>query len=161
MTSAYSVAVLVFVTASVPVVRGAAPTPLAVVHFETEDKLVFLPVRVNGSRPLTFILDSGAPHSIVDSAAAVAMKLRNISADRTRGVGRGTVPRQHMAPIDLLVGTVPLHVQDPWVLDLGRAAGIRHVDGLVGADFFERYVVRIDPERQTITISEPVAFRPE
>ncbi len=38
-------------------------------------------------------------------------------------------------------------------------AGIRHVDGLVGADFFERYVVRLDPIRQMLTVAEPGTFR--
>ena len=159
MTSVGAAIVLVLFAAPVAPVHRASPAPLAVLHYETEDKLVFLPVRVNGSSPLTFVLDSGAPHSIVDSAAAVTLKLRRISADRTRGVGTGTVPRQHLEPIDLLVGSVPLHVQDPWAIDLGQAAGIRHVDGLLGADLFERYVVRIDPVRQAMTIAESAAFR--
>src|SRR5262249_19931052 len=30
-----------------------------------------------------------------------------------------------------------------------------HVDGLVGADLFERYTVRLDPVRQTLTLAEP------
>lgn len=142
-----------------PVALAARPAPPSVLHYESEDKLVFLPVRVNGSRPLTFILDSGAPHSIVDSTVATELNLRRISADRVSGAGKGTVPRQHAAPVDLGIGTVSLHVGDPWVIDLGRVGGIRHVDGLVGADLFERYVVRIDPLRRTLTIAEPKAFR--
>jgi hypothetical protein len=138
---------------------AARPAPPVVQHYESEDKLVFLPVRVNGSRPLTFILDSGAPHSIVDSTVAAELKVQRLSADRVSGAGKGTVPRQHAAPVDLLIGTVPLHVEDPWVIDLGKVGGIRHVDGLVGADLFERYVVGIDPVRQTLAIAEPATFR--
>jgi hypothetical protein len=138
---------------------AARPAPPVVLHYESEDKLVLLPVRLDGSRPLTFILDSGAPHSIVDSTVAVELKLQRLAADRVSGAGKGTVARQHAAPVDLLIGTVPLHVEDPWVIDLGKVGGIRHVDGLVGADLFERYVVGIDPVRQTLTITEPAIFR--
>ena len=132
---------------------------LTVVPYQAQDGLVILDVRVNGSRPLPFVLDSGAPHSIVDSTAAVAMKLPATSEDRTTGAGRGAVGRQHLAPLDLQVGSVILHVADPWAIDLSHA-GTHHVDGLVGADLFERFVVRIDPERRTLTLFEPAASPP-
>src|SRR5207244_3629762 len=105
MTCVGAATLLVLSSPAVAGVGHADPAPLATLHYETEDKLVFLPVRVNGSRPLTFVLDSGAPHSIVDSAAAVTLKLQRISADRSGGAGKGTVPRQHVEPVDLLVGS--------------------------------------------------------
>src|SRR5262245_13524747 len=125
--------------------------PLTVVPYRAEDGLIVLDVRVNGSGPRTFVLDSGAPHSVVDSAAAVALKLDALSQDRTRGAGRGTVGRQHLPPLELQVGDVRHHFADPWSSDLAHA-GIRHVDGLVGADLFERFVVRIDPDRRTLAL---------
>jgi hypothetical protein len=130
----------------------AAPQrPLTVIPYHAEDGLVFCDVRVNGSSPRTFVLDTGAPHTVVDSAAAVALNLGVLSQDRTRGAGRGTVGRQHLPPLDLELGGVRHHVADPWAIDLAHV-GIRHVDGLVGADLFERFVVRIDPDRRTLTL---------
>jgi aspartyl protease len=130
----------------------AAPQrPLTVVPYHAEDGLVFLDVRVNGSSPRTFVLDTGAPHTVVDSAAAVALKLGVLSRDRTGGAGRGTVGRQHLPPLDLELGGVRHRVVDPWAIDLGHV-GIRPIDGLVGADLFERFVVRIDPDRRTLTL---------
>src|SRR5262249_49532197 len=38
-------------------------------------------------------------------------------------------------------------------------AGIRHVDGLLGADLFQRFVVRLDPIRQTLTLTNPATFK--
>ncbi len=133
--------------------------PLTVVPYHVEDGLIFLDVRVNESGPRTFVVDSGAPHSIVDSTAAVALGLGTLSQDSTRGAGRGSVGRQHLAPLDLEVGEVRHHVADPWAIDLGHV-GIRPVDGLVGADLFERYLVRIDPERRTLALYEPAALPP-
>ena len=81
-------------------ISASTPTPRAVtIHYESEDKLVFLAVRVNESRPLTFILDSGAPHTVIDSTAAVALGLRMLQTDHTTGVGKGSVVRRHTEKI--------------------------------------------------------------
>jgi hypothetical protein len=144
---------------SVILLASVSSRPLTVVPYHVEDELIFLAVRVNGSGPRTFVLDSGARHSIVDSTAAVALELGALSQDSTRGAGRGTVGRQHLAPLDLKVGEVRYHVADPWAIDLWHA-GIRHVDGLVGADLFERFVVRIDPERRMLELYQPEALPP-
>src|SRR5262249_34844808 len=109
----------------------------------------------NDSRPLTFILDSGARHSVLDSSAVVGLGLPVRAPDHTTGAGKGAVTRQHTDAVELRLGEARLEVEDPWVLDLGQVAGIRHVDGLVGADLFERYTVRLDPVRQTLTLAEP------
>jgi len=140
-------------------VPAHAAAPARTVYFTTEDKLVFLEVRVNGSRPLTFILDSGAPHTVVDSTAAVNLGLSLLAPDHTTGAGKGSVSRLHTTPLDLAIGEVPLSVEDPWVIDLGQVGGIRHVDGLIGADLFERYVVTLDPVRQTLTMADPSTFK--
>src|SRR5215470_333926 len=101
-------------------VRAQAATPTHVVHFTTEDKLVFLEVRVNGSAPLTFILDTGAPHTVVDSTAAVKLGLSLLDPDHTTGAGSGAVSRRHTKPLDLAIGEASLPVEDPWVIDLGQ-----------------------------------------
>jgi len=137
---------------------GNPPGVLESIRYHTEDRLIYLTVRINDSAPLTFVLDSGARHTIVDSSTAVALGLRRRSADRVQGVGAGSVPLQHVAPVELQVGLVPLHVDDPWVIDF-RTVG--REQGLLGADFLERYVVRIDPVRETLTVMDTASFRPE
>src|SRR5439155_13234952 len=92
-------------------ISASTPTPRAVtIHYESEDKLVFLAVRVNESRPLTFILDSGAPHTVIDSTAGVALGLRMLQTDHTTGVGKGSVVRRHAEPIVLRVGEARLRI---------------------------------------------------
>lgn len=65
----------------------------------------------------------------------------------------------HAAPLDLDVGGVPLHVPDPYVIDLSHTGTVRRQDGLLGQDFLEAYVVRIDPIAQTFAVYAPSAFR--
>src|SRR5688572_4174201 len=49
------------------------------IPFELDDNLIYVPVRVNGSRPLSFILDTGA-HSIIHArhARTSGLKLKLI-----------------------------------------------------------------------------------
>ena len=50
-------------------VASVSAGAVTVVQYRVQDGLVSLDVRVNGSRPLTFVLDSGAPRSIVQIKA--------------------------------------------------------------------------------------------
>jgi hypothetical protein len=128
------------------------------VRFESVDHLILLTVRVNGSQPLTFVLDSGARHTCLDSATAVALGLSSLSADSSQGAGHGSVYRQHVAPVTVSVGDVSFPVHDPWVFDLGHVGIPRHVDGLLGEDLLERFVTRIDPVERKLQLVEPAAF---
>jgi hypothetical protein len=60
----------------------------------------------------------------------------------------------HAKDLSVSIGAATLHVADPWIIDLNAppSRGKRE-DGLIGADFFAKYVVRIDPEKQTIAFT--------
>lgn len=130
----------------------------APMHYEPNDKLVYLPVQVNGSRTLWFTLDSGARHTVIDAAAAKALKLRIFSTDNVAGAGKGDVAMQHAADIDVSIGATHLRVRDPWIIDLSKIEG-KHIDGLIGADFFAAFAVRIDPLAHTIAFYPQSTFR--
>ncbi len=57
--------------------------------------------------------------------------------------------------MDIAVGTVRFRINDPWIYDLSHTGTSLHEDGLLGADFFKRYVVRIDPIARTFSIFDP------
>jgi len=135
---------------------GAA---LGVVHYHRNGHLASVPVRVNGSHDHWFVLDTGAPRTIVDSTVARALGLTIVAQEQGTGAGHGTYLQQHASPIDLAFGGMALHVPEPWVIDLGNVGTDQRTDGLLGEDLFERYVVRIDPEAATLTLFDPAAFR--
>jgi hypothetical protein len=145
-------------TPNTPVDSAGVVTRLG---FETLDQLVMFPVRVNGSRVLTFVLDSGAMHSCIDSVTAATLGLHPLATDSSQGVGRGSVPRQHVAPVVFSLGGVSFPVEDPWVFDLRHVGLSRPIDGMLGADLLERFITRIDPIEHTLTLMEPAMFRPE
>lgn len=139
------------------IVNFALVTALASVHYQPNGKLIYLPVTVN-ERHLWFTLDSGAMHTIIDSATAHRLGIHSIRTDTQRGAGRGTVRRQHAPPLDIFVGGVRLYVKDPYIIDLSHTGTARQQDGLLGEDFFAAYVVRIDPVKRTFAIYDPATF---
>lgn len=147
--------------ASTPHETGAARSsvPLAIIRYDPNGKLASLPVRVNGSKPLAFTLDSGARHTVVDSATAVRLGLKIQSEDHAGGAGAGTVWQGHGPSLDVSVGPAHVTVPDPWIIALDKTGTALRMDGLLGEDFLARYVVRIDPVLRTFAVFEPDSFR--
>jgi|SRR5579863_3523359 len=147
-------AVFVFLAAS----AGAGPNKsCAVIAYQSDDRLVHVPVRVNGA-PLLFDVDSGARHSVIDLTTARRLHLTLVRADRIGGAGHGTAMMLHAAPLTISVGGAALRVNDPWVIDLSHVGTSRRIDGLVGEDFFKAYVVRVDPVARTVSFCDPKSF---
>src|SRR5213594_3952581 len=53
---------------------------------------LFVPVRVNGSRPRWFVLDSGASSCVLDLATAQALALAPVGTGEGHGAGAGSYP---------------------------------------------------------------------
>jgi len=152
-------ALTAFVTmACLATTARAGNAPLMLLTYQLDDRLVRVPIRLDQA-VLWFDVDTGAPHTIVDASTARRLHIAVVRTDRAQGAGRGTVLRQHAVPIDIAVGTIHFHVNDPWIYDLSHTGTSLHVDGLLGADFFKRYVVRIDPITRTFSAFEPLSFR--
>ncbi|MDB5072263.1 MAG: hypothetical protein JWM87_3374 [Candidatus Eremiobacteraeota bacterium] len=130
----------------VAAVASATPTPrpVAVIPFVRNDKLMMVKVRIGNSRPLWFTVDSGARHSVLDPATAKMLHLRLGAAGTTTGTGKGAVPLVHAAPVTLVAGSAVVRVAAPIVIDLSRVPLPKPSAGLLGAELFEQYIVRID-----------------
>jgi hypothetical protein len=146
------------ITACLATVARAGAAPLTVLTYRLDDRLVRVPIRLDGTE-LWFDVDTGAPHTVLDASTAKRLHIAAVRTDRAQGAGRGTVPRQHAVPIEIALGTVGFRINDPWIYDLSHTGTSLHEDGLLGADFFRRYVVRIDPIAGTFSIFDPVSFR--
>jgi hypothetical protein len=115
------------------------------VPFEFSEGLIWVRVTSDqASRPLAFLLDSGASVSVLHTPTARALGVKPGPEVRVCGVGietRGSWPSQWSARLG------DLDLAQPWlVLDLGElsAACGRPVDGLLGLDFFAPRVVQVD-----------------
>lgn len=140
---------------------GVPNRPLASIPFRADGHLMMVEASINGAAPAWFMLDSGASHSVLDPRLQRALGLPLLAVGATTGTGAGSVALQHAAPATMRVGGVEIALPDPWIIDLSGVPVSGDVRGLVGAELFKTHVVRIDPNRRSLDIFDPAAFRPE
>lgn len=133
--------------------RAAGSTAL-----RRDGQLLFAPVHIDGKGPFWFCVDTGASHTVLDPKLVRRLRLATVGSGTTRGTGTGEVPVEHLGPLTMTVGRARVTVQEPWSIDLSGVPIPRWVEGLIGAELFERYVVELDPESLRLTMYEPARF---
>ncbi|MHA3773379.1 aspartyl protease family protein [Verrucomicrobiota bacterium sgz303538] len=138
-------------------VLGVSNVPAAQTNAELPIELIngfiFVSARVGQStKPLTFLLDSGASSSVLSLRAAKKLGVRLQAPEPVQGVGTETVA-YHIRPARVTAGNIRL-TEIPLALDLSNADTIcgRPVDGLIGMDFFADKVVQIDYSEQRLRL---------
>lgn len=139
-----------------------AQLPVRMLSFELHQGSIWMPVRVNGSRPLWFELDTGSSLDVVDRTRAeqLGLPIEERGYESNAGVGDG-MTRMATAPrVALDIAGLPVTAERVEVLDLVPIArGKPHrMDGMLGAPLIERFVVKIDYEAQRMTLYDPIRF---
>jgi hypothetical protein len=131
------------------------------IPFEFVENSIYVQVRINGE-PLWFLLDSGSSFMLIDKGKAKALGLSLKGGRSVQGAGAGKVQ------ID--------YVQDKLVLQLQSletsgyqfsAVGLQSVsdnighkeEGLLGYDFFKTFIVTVNYDAKTVTITDPKSFQ--
>jgi PDZ domain len=104
--------------------------------------LIFLPVRVNGGKPVLFELDSAAEKS------AVARKVAGDAAGNALQYAVVALPG-----VQLPFVTLPVVTRDDFAQQVGQV-----YQGTLGRDFFDRVVVEVDYHRQNVQLYDPSTF---
>jgi hypothetical protein len=104
------------------------------------------------AQPVTLILDSGASVSALSLDAAGRLHLATGRVEPVDGVD-ATASALEIAPVHATAAGVRLD-EIAMAVDLSRAAQLcsRHVDGLIGAGFFDHRIVQIDYGRHRIRL---------
>ncbi|MFN0152263.1 MAG: aspartyl protease family protein [bacterium] len=118
-------------------------------------------VMVNGRGPYAFFLDTGAGATCIDEGVARDLGLEQAGAIEAKGIG-GSVTVSYVRVDTLAIGTLSLLSQKLVAIPLANIPGIESmgVRGILGYDFFSRFVVRLDYERELLSIYAPGAFTP-
>ena len=141
-------------TAAAPAARAVARIPI-----ELSGNEIFLQLRVNGSEPLWFGLDTGAGSTVVNTTAAEALGLEMEGGRQSRGAG-GLVSSSTVRGVRLDIGGARLEglaVSAIALTSMENAMGHR-MDGILGYEFFRRYVVELDYEGLLVSLYEPAGF---
>jgi hypothetical protein len=131
------------------------------VAFELINNHIIVPVSINGSNPLRFVLDSGAAATvIVDSHRSRLLALRRSGALELAGAGSGFVSRANIVAgtrvsvgslslLDQSVISIPLEAI-PFFDELDEV----YFDGIIGYDFLRRFAVEINYDQMQVVIAE-------
>ena len=138
---------------------AAQLTPVARVPFEMNSNSLLLQARINGSRPCWFLLDTGAGVTVLNNTTVQALGLKTGASSTLRGAG-GIVQSTGITGVTLDVGGALLKDLSVTAIPLVQFenAGGRVIDGILGVEFFKRYVVEIDYEAQRLTVHEPAGY---
>ena len=130
------------------------------VPFELSNDLIVLKVRVNKSRPLNFLFDTGASISVIDPQAARALRLRAKGKLKLAATG-GSVQSGLIGPVSLSVAGVEVFNQSLATIDLKGAAPLFgfKIDGIIGHDFINSFVVEIDYASGLMNLYEPQNYK--
>ena len=115
-------------------------------------------VRINGQGPFPFLIDTGG-HDIVTPATVEKLALGSQGKSPSFGAGNkaGSNGYTHVATLD--AGGALLRDQTVLTLDFSPrdVEGIE-LGGMLGVEFIERFVVRIDYGAKTMTFIDPAGF---
>lgn len=136
-----------------PPVQFAFQGNVAQVPAQIADALPLVPVRVNGSQPSWFLLDTARADSAIDDVRAVAVGLYSPSAE-------GILPKSFSSVTLEFPGlkiSLPSLALDSFG-DLSARVG-HVVQGVLGEDVLSRLVLRIDYQAPSVQFYDPQGFR--
>jgi len=130
------------------------------VPVELANDLIVLKVRVNSSRPLHFIFDTGASISVIDPQSARALGLRVKGKLKLDATG-GSVQSGLIGPVSLSLAGVTVFKQTLATIDLDAFAPLfgYKIDGIIGHDFINNFVVEIDYAAGLMSLYETGSYK--
>ncbi len=153
------------------------------IPFELDDNLIYVRVSVNGSQPLSFILDTGA-HSIIHArhARTIGLKLKLIG--RAGGIGAnqpdvymvtdevsfglpgvvfspGRLAAASLDAVESCVNEFNIDEEGRNIVSDGtkQSGAKREVDGILGKEFFDKFVVEIDYAQRLLNVYDRSTYK--
>jgi predicted aspartyl protease len=133
---------------------------LSTFAFDWRKGMIFLPVRLNGSRPLSFVLDTGSTRNLIDRTLAATLGLKATGSGSMQGAGAGRIPIANIHDVRITLPGFESAGYDLSTADLRpleTSLGVK-VDGILGYEVFSRFVVTVDYQAKRLTLAQPETF---
>ncbi len=134
------------------------------IPIEIQNNIILIPIQINGSFEMNFILDTGVRTTILtEPVIASFLDLDRVDRIRVRGLGSGTVINAALArnvrmSIPGVTGAgINLIVLPSGVISYSGMFG-KPVYGIIGYEIFGQFVVEIDYHHKYIRLSDPNRF---
>ena len=139
--------------------QAAAPK---VFPLEVYQNFVFVKVRVNGSPPMNFILDTGASAPFLNERQATAANVppKKVHREGNVGTGEETIHLFEARNVSLKLDNLDLSADSTAVTSFEKLESTigKRLDGVLGPQIFEHYVVGLDYGRKVLELFEPKTF---
>ena len=137
------------------------PTYQATIPFELITKHILINLKVNNSRPLSFIFDTGDKFAIIDMdrAKELALSLQGDIQSGAAGAGvlHGSYVQGSLFTMPGLEGfSQPITLAFP-LKNLESPLG-HEIDGVIGGDFIKEFVVELDYQSHVVRLYDKGAF---
>lgn len=147
-------------TAPKTVQPGSKAAPVAI-PFDLVTRHIVLQVKVNNSRPLSFIFDTGDKYAIIDLDRAKELGLKLAGQVKVGGAGAGTSAGAYVRDSSFTIPGLegfsqPVHLAIP-VARMAPRFG-QDFDGIIGADFIKEFVLEVDYEARLIKLHDKKSF---
>jgi predicted aspartyl protease len=111
---------------------------------------ILVGAKINGERPITLILDTGADRTVVAPGALSRLGISTRNAARAEMKGAtGTIQVDVVQVTSVEVGGAKAGP----LLIVAHDAGLKQADGLLGRDFLDQFRVTIDSKEGVVTLS--------
>lgn len=136
------------------------------IPFDLENDFIVIPILLNSTVPLRFIVDTGAENTVLLDRTVTDLlevsyrrtfKIRGADVDRELTAYLATGVNMRLAD-RLLARNRTVLVLDENYFNFERITGT-NIHGIIGADFLMRFVVEFDFKRQLMILHEPGKFR--
>lgn len=144
-----------------PTSKPAAPASEVSIPFELVNRHIILKVRVNNSRPLSFVLDTGDKYAIIDMERAreLGLKLQGQVMMGGAGAERPTAAFVKDSTFTILGFegfSQPVTLALP-IRNLAPRLG-QDFDGIIGSEFIKQFVLELDYQARLITLHDKEKF---
>lgn len=135
------------------------------INFKHVGSLMIIPVSINGSPPLNFVLDTGSPYTVITNLEAINhFNLKKGKSIKISGLGKDKMELEaYLSYANSLqigqgfssdIDIVLLYEQG---FDLGTRFGLP-IYGIIGYDILKDFVVEVNYRKDKITFYEPQHF---
>ena len=161
------IAVVLWATACGTLAASALDSPRSAnpqaIPFARYANYIWLPVRVNGSAPLQFVLDTGASTCIISQRTANLLGIEIAGQRHEPRLGTGEKSSTVGLAKNVVLGIAGIEIQKKEMvvvpLELLEQAVGHRIDGILGSEFFEHYVVVIDYAKGEVALHGPRDYK--
>ncbi len=137
------------------------------VPIEIQNNLILIPIRINGSFEMNFILDTGVRTTILtEPVIADFLEIDSTETITIRGLGEGEAIEANLArnvSMDLpgIIGRgINMVILPQGLVSYSELFG-KPVYGIIGFELFRSFVVEIDYAKKFVRFSSPFKFKPK